>query len=225
MLVIAFLGAFLSFVFVSAAETCQSTQRTFGLLEGTVQRVPVAYQLELQPGTAVESVLETVEAALVDQLLPYVFRECTEDELITDVITGIHSSSLHTVDGLACDSTQTTRTDTVCFVLRGHLDVYLGDPHAAGIVRQAIAMDLQAVLDRHAVDHVANDVVVDVSFVDVQRLPPAKYDMTVDETASSSTSYTYLSLVNLVLVSLALVCHRCQGTHENRHQYLPLVSR
>ena len=206
------------FSIAAAAETCQSTRGAFGHLEGSVQHVPVAYQLELQPGTALESVLETVETALVDQLLPYAFRECTEDALITDVISGIRSTALYPVDGVACSTTTTTTPDNICFVVRGHLDVYLADPHAAGIIRQAIAMDLHAVLDHHSVDHVTNEVVA-VSFVDVNTLPAESLAPLQD--ASDNTSYLPLMAINLLLVSLALVCHRRQVRQDNS-TYLPL---
>eukprot|EP00977_Amphora_coffeiformis_P012300 scaffold3040_cov152-Amphora_coffeaeformis.AAC.3 len=218
-------------VSTSAAESCRSTKGAFGQLEGSVQHVPVAYQLELQLGTAIETVLATVEIALVDQLLSYTFRECTEDELITDVISGIQSRALRPVDGVACPTTTTTTTttttasslsDSICFIVRGQLDVYLADPHAAGIIKQAIAMDVQAVLDHHSVEHATSEEVVAVSFVDVYTLP-AEDVVTHDASTSDQTSYVSLFVVNMLLVSLALVCHRRQ-VRQDGSQYLPMSS-
>ena len=212
--------------FSIAAERCQSSKGAFGHLEGSVQHVPVAYQLQLQLGTAIESVLETVEVALVNQLLSYTFRECTDDELITDVIAGIRSSALHPVDGVACSTTTTTTmpSDSICFIVRGQLDVYLAEPHAAGIIKQAIAMDLQAVLDHHSVEHATSEEVVAVSFADVHTLPAEDFVVIHDITSwSAQTSYVALFVINLLLLSLALVCHRRQARQDGI-VYLPLFS-
>ena len=204
--------------FGHAAESrrCQSIKGEFGSLEGNRQTVPFAYQLELTPGTAWEDVMETVESELVNQMLPYTFRECTEDELITDAIVGV-KSSLHDepVDGVAC--TAVTSPSNICFVVKGHLDVFVAESHdMASIVRQAIHMDMHAVLDHHSVDHVTDEVVA-VSFVDVATLPPET-----EGTEPENRSYDamiYAGSAATFFVGLVLLwCQRRNSAED----YLPL---
>ena len=227
----------ISFAF---GESCQSTKGAYGHLEGTVQHVPVAYQLELQLGTAIETVLEAVETALVDQLLPYIFRECTDDELITDILSGIRSAAIRPVNGVACSittkpssssSSSSSTRDSICFVVRGQLDLYyLADSHAMeSIIRQAIVMDVQAILDHHSVDHSTSEEVIAVSFVDVHALPNDDPVSVRDRSSLSSSSlspfeqksYISLFVVNIILMSFALVCHR-RRILQDGSVYLPL---
>ena len=197
---------------------CESTRGEFGSLEGNLLHVPFAYQLELRVGTAVEEVLGTVETALVDQLLPYTFRECTEDDLITDVITGVRSNLRNNkpVDGVACRAV--TNPNNLCFVVRGHLDVYLADSQAASIVRQAISLDMQAILGHHAMDHVTDEVVV-VSFVDVNELPPEPPVVKTSGAIIDYDIFIYMGFTTLVLAALTLVWNRRTSSSED---YLPL---
>lgn len=197
---------------------CQSSKGAFGSLEGNHLQVPFAYQLELTQGTAVDQVLGTVQSALVDQLLPYTFRECTEDDLITDVIAGVQSN-LHnrSVDGVDCRDV--TSPKNTCFVIRGYLDVYLAESQAAAIVRQAIALDLHAVLDHHAMDHVTNEV-VKVSFLDPTELPVEPVALMTDITLIDYHVLIYMAFTALVLAALTLVCNRRMTVASGN--YLPL---
>ena len=196
-----------------------------------MQHVPFAYQLELTVGTDVDEVLETVETTLVDQLLPYTFRECTEDDLITDMITGLRGA-LHDqpVDGVACTTVMSSPLN-ICFVIRGHLDVYLAVEQAAAIVRQAIQLDLHAILDHHAVDHVAEGVVA-VSFVDVATLPPPPPQDESEVTGRRRLRQAhdhenvpmYVGMITLLLATLAWTWRQIVYSHTDDLQdnYLPL---
>lgn len=207
-------------------RVCKSVQGEFGSLEGTLQHVPFAYQLELTVGTDIEQVLETVETSLVDQLLPYTFRECTEDDLITDMITGVRGA-LHNdrpVDGVACTAVVSSPLN-ICFVVRGHLDVYLAVKDAAAIVRQAIQLDLHAILDHHAVNHVTDGVVA-VSFVDVNTLPPEPepelMSSIMASLASAASVPLHAAVAALLLVALTLTWRQCKSGNNDDEDYLPL---
>lgn len=199
-------------------KRCQSINGGFGSLQGNLLQVPFAYQLELTLGTPVEEVLGEVETALVDQLLPYTFRECTDDDLIADAIAGVQSNiSTEPVAGVACRGAL-NNPDNLCFVVRGHLNVFLAESQAAALVRQAISLDLHAVLDHHAVDHVTEDVVA-VSFVDVNTLPSTSVVMKARDAAISWDLLVYMTLTAFVLAALALVWNRRMRPSDD---YLPL---
>lgn len=196
---------------------CQSTKGAFGSLEGNHLQVPFAYQLELTRGTSVDRVLlGTLQTALVDHLIPYTFRECTEDDLITDVITGVQSNLHHKpVDGVDCRGV--TRPNSTCFVIRGYLDVYLAESQAADIVRQAISMDLRAVLGHHAMDHVTREI-VKVSFLDPTELPVEPIVLMTDAVMDYHL-LIYMAVTAMVVAALTLACNRRMTSSGD---YLPL---
>ena len=155
----------------------------------------------------------------------------TLDLVITDMIAGIRGA-LHDqpVDGVACTAIVSSPLN-ICFVIRGYLDVFMAVEQAAAIVRQAIQLDLHAILDHHAVDHVADGVVA-VSFVDVATLPPPPPPQDPSHVTSRRRLREedhlnvplYAGLAALLMAVFAAALRQCATRRNKDHQddYLPL---
>lgn len=138
----------------SASSKCQESSihdGTFGSVNHGIRiQIPLAYQVEFLVGTDWQAVVPKVETSVVQQVVPYAFRECTDADLISDAIYGVQVI-LHRSQGVACAvRSMVNARGNLCVVVRGNLSVWLDEVAASNsLVRQALSYDLIAILGSH----------------------------------------------------------------------------